>query len=120
MLGGPPGAQGSLPRDSRFLESRFQTLSLVSLLAGGRLGLVLGALGGAGVLERAVGPRGGLVLGPRTLEARGVLGGTGSAPWISYMNCSEQIYSSLCFRIMAIVCFSPGTNRRLHLPPHIK
>ena len=41
-------------------------------------------------------------------------------PWMSYMNCSEQIYSSLCFRINAIVCFSPGTNRRLHLPPHIK
>ena len=25
-----------------------------------------------------------------------------------------------CCRINAIVCFSPGTNRRLHLPPHIK
>ena len=41
-------------------------------------------------------------------------------PWMSNMNCSEQIYSSLCFTINAIVCFSPGTNRRLHLPPHIK
>ena len=77
MLGGPPRGQGSLPRDSWFLESRFRALSLGSLLAGDELELVLGALGGARVLERTVGPHGGLGLGPRTLGARGVLGRTG-------------------------------------------
>ena len=76
MLGGHPGAQGALSRETRFLESRFQTLNLVGLLTGGGLGLVLGALGGAGVLEGAVGPRGRLGLGPRALGTLVVLGRT--------------------------------------------
>ena len=77
MPGGLPRGQGSLRRDSRFLEARFRTLSLGCLLAGDELELSFGGLWDRGVLERTVGPHGRLELGHGTLGARGVLEGTG-------------------------------------------